>query len=191
MPRTYVALDLETTGLNPDKDAIIEVGAVKFRDGEIVEEFTTLVNPGRPIPPEITMITRITDRYVLDAPLFERIEAPLLRFVGQAPVVGHNVSFDLGFMRSRPAAGNIGLDTWELATIVLPSQPGYSLGALAERFGLALPNAHRARTMRTPRAGSSSCCALRRAGSRAPSSWRSPGWPMAATGPWPRCSARR
>jgi len=68
LPRTYVALDLETTGLNPDKDAIIEVGAVKFRDGEIVEEFTTLVNPGRPIPPEITMITRITDRDVLSAP---------------------------------------------------------------------------------------------------------------------------
>ena len=145
MPRTYVALDLETTGLNPDKDAIIEVGAVKFRDGEIVEEFTTLVNPGRPIPPEITMITGITDRDVLGAPPFERIEAPLMRFVGQAPVVGHNVSFDLGFMRAHGLlAGNIGLDTWELATIVLPSQPGYSLGALAERFGLALPNAHRA-----------------------------------------------
>ena len=145
MPRTYVALDLETTGLNPDKDAIIEVGAVKFRDGEIVEEFTTLVNPGRPIPPEITMITRITDRDVLGAPPFERIEAPLMRFVGQAPVVGHNVSFDLGFMRAHGLLnGNVGLDTWELATIVLPSQPGYSLGALAERFGLALPNAHRA-----------------------------------------------
>jgi DNA polymerase-3 subunit epsilon len=67
LPRTYVALDLETTGLNPDKDAIIEVGAVKFRDGEIVEEFTTLVNPGRPIPPEITMITGITDRDVITA----------------------------------------------------------------------------------------------------------------------------
>ncbi len=145
MPRTYVALDLETTGLNPDKDAIIEVGAVKFRDGEIVEEFTTLVNPGRPIPPEITMITGITDRDVVTAPPFERIEAPLLRFVGQAPVVGHNVSFDLGFMRAHGLLNtNIGLDTWELATILLPSQPGYSLGALAERFGLALPNAHRA-----------------------------------------------
>ena len=145
MPRTYVALDLETTGLNPDKDAVIEVGAVKFRDGEIVEEFTTLVNPGRPIPPEITMLTGITDRDVLAAPPFERIEAPLLRFVGQAPVVGHNVSFDLGFMRAHGLlAGNIGLDTWELATILLPSQPGYSLGALAERFGLVLANAHRA-----------------------------------------------
>ena len=66
MPRTYVALDLETTGLSPDKDAIIEVGAVKFRDGEIVEEFATLVNPGRPIPPEITMLTGITDRDVVD-----------------------------------------------------------------------------------------------------------------------------
>ena len=145
MPRTYVALDLETTGLSPDKDAIIEVGAVKFRDGEIVEEFTTLVNPGRPIPPEITMLTGITDRDVLAAPPFERIEAPLLRFVGQSSVVGHNVSFDLGFMRAHGLLNsNIGLDTWELATIMLPSQSGYSLGALAERYNLALQNAHRA-----------------------------------------------
>ena len=68
-----------------------------------------------------------------------------MRFVGQAPVVGHNVSFDLGFLRAHGLlTNNIGLDTWELATILLPSQPGYSLGALAERFGLALPNAHRA-----------------------------------------------
>jgi DNA polymerase-3 subunit epsilon/ATP-dependent DNA helicase DinG len=145
LPRTYVALDLETTGLSPEKDAIIEVGAVKFRDGEIVEEFATLVNPGRPIPPEITMITGITDRDVASAPPFERIEAPLLRFVGQAPVVGHNVSFDLGFLRTHGLLnGNVGLDTWELATIMLPSQSGYSLGALAARFDLPLHNAHRA-----------------------------------------------
>jgi DNA polymerase-3 subunit epsilon/ATP-dependent DNA helicase DinG len=145
MPRTFVSLDLETTGLNPDKDAIIEIGAMKFRDGEIVEEFTTLVNPGRPIPPEITMLTGITDRDVLGAPPFEHIEASLLRFVGQAPVVGHNVSFDLGFLRPHGLLnGNVGLDTWELATILLPAQPGYSLGALAERFDLGLTNAHRA-----------------------------------------------
>ena len=114
---------------------MIEVGAVKFRDGEIVEEFTTPGDPGRPIPPEITMITGITDRDVVTAPLFERIEAPLLRFVGQAPVVGHNVSFDLGFMRAHDLLNStVDLDTWELATILLPSQPGYSLG----RAGRAL-----------------------------------------------------
>ena len=145
MPRTYVALDLETTGLNPDKDAIIEVGAVKYRDGEMLDEFTTLVNPGRPIPYEITMLTGIADRDVAAAPPFSQIETPLMRFVGSLPVVGHNVSFDLGFTRARGLLmENKGLDSWELSTILLPSLPGYSLGALAARFNLALHSAHRA-----------------------------------------------
>ncbi len=145
MPRNYVALDLETTGLNAEKDAIIEVGAVKYRDGETMDEFATLINPGRPIPYEITMLTGITDRDVIDAPAFGQIETVLMRFVGGLPVVGHNVSFDLGFMHSQGLlTENKGLDTWELATILLPSLPGYSLGALASRFSLSLPNAHRA-----------------------------------------------
>ncbi len=145
MPHTYVALDLETTGLNPEKDAIIEVGAVKYRDGEPVEEFSTLINPGRPIPYEITLITGITDRDVSAAPSFDRIVGPLMRFVGQHPVVGHNIGFDLGFLRIQGVLSeNVGLDTWELATILLPALPGYSLGALAARFGIASPSQHRA-----------------------------------------------
>ena len=145
MPRTYVSLDLETTGLNAEKDAIIEVGAVKYRDGEAIDEFTTLVNPGRPIPYEITLLTGIADRDVVAAPPFSQIETPLMRFVGSLPVVGHNVSFDLGFTRARGLLmENKGLDSWELSTILLPSLPGYSLGVLAARFNLALHNAHRA-----------------------------------------------
>ena len=145
MPRTYVTLDLETTGLSADRDAIIEVGAIKYRDGEAIEEFTSLVNPGRPIPYDITMLTGITDRDVASAPAFRQIETTLTRFVGQLPVVGHSVGFDLGFMRAQGLLNeNVGLDTWELATILLPALPGYSLGALAQRFGLGLTNAHRA-----------------------------------------------
>ena len=145
MPRTYVTLDLETTGLNPEKDAIIEVGAVKYRDGEPVDEFASLVNPGRPIPFEITMLTGLTDRDVAAAPRFDQVSAPLMRFVGQLPVVGHNVSFDLGFMRSQGLfTENEGLDTWELATILLPALPGYSLSALAQRFNIKSPSQHRA-----------------------------------------------
>lgn len=145
MPHTYVALDLETTGLNPGKDAIIEVGAVKYRDGEPVDEFSTLVNPGRPIPADITLITGITDWDVKTAPPFDRVAGPLMRFVGQHPVVGHNIGFDLGFMHAQGLlTENIGLDTWELATILLPALPGYSLGALTARFGIAAPHQHRA-----------------------------------------------
>ena len=145
MPRTYVTLDMETTGLSPEKDAIIEVGAVKYRDGEPVEEFASLVNPGRPIPFEITMLTGLSDRDVVAAPRFDQVARPLERFVGQLPVVGHNVGFDLGFMHSQGLfIENEGLDTWELATILLPALPGYSLGALAARFNIKSPNQHRA-----------------------------------------------
>jgi ATP-dependent DNA helicase DinG len=145
LPRTYVAIDLETTGLSAERDAIIEVGAVKFRDGEIVDEFGSLVNPGRPIPPEITMITGIADRDVANAPRFSHVANDFMRFVGGSPVVGHNVGFDLGFLRGQGLlTENVGLDSWELATILLPSLPGYSLGALAERFDIRSPSQHRA-----------------------------------------------
>lgn len=145
MPRTYVAVDLETTGLNPDRDAIIEVGAVRFRDGEPVETFATLINPGRPIPYEITQLTGITDADVARQPRFTEIAGQLMRFVGLAPIVGHNVSFDLSFLRGQGLfVENQGLDTWELATVLLPHQSGYSLGALVQHFGLTLENAHRA-----------------------------------------------
>ncbi len=145
LPRTFVAIDLETTGLSAERDAIIEVGAVKFRDGEVIDEFGSLVNPGRSIPPDITMITGITDRDVADAPRFNQIANTLMRFVGNSPVVGHNVGFDLSFLRGQGLlAENVGLDSWELATILLPSLPGYSLGALAERFDIRSASRHRA-----------------------------------------------
>ncbi len=126
-------------------DAIIEVGAVRFADGLPTETFTTLINPDRPIPYEITMLTGITDRDVLGKPRFEQIAAQLRRFVGASPVVGHNVSFDLGFLRAQQLFyENIGLDTWELATILLPNMPGYSLGSLADRLGIPMESRHRA-----------------------------------------------
>ena len=145
MPRTFIALDLETTGLDKDRDAIIEVGAVKFRDDAPVDRYSTLVNPGRPIPYEITQLTGITDRDLAGKPRFDQVAAAIMRFVGSAPVVGHNVSFDLGFLRAQGLlTENLGLDTWELATILMPGLPGYSLGVLAERLGLGMAGQHRA-----------------------------------------------
>jgi DNA polymerase-3 subunit epsilon/ATP-dependent DNA helicase DinG len=145
VPRTFIALDLETTGLDKDRDAIIEVGAVKFRDDAPVDRYSTLINPGRPIPYEITQLTGITDRDLVGKPRFDQVAAALMRFVGGAPVVGHNVGFDLGFLRGQGLlTENLGLDTWELATILLPGLPGYSLGVLAERLGLGMVGQHRA-----------------------------------------------
>lgn len=145
MARTYVALDLETTGLNPERDAIIEVGAVKYRDGQPVEEFDTLVNPGRPIPYEITLITGIRNEDVIGKPSFERIAVALERFVGPAAIVGHNIGFDLGFLRAKGLfVENQGLDTWELASVLVPARPSYSLSSLAVHFGIPSPAQHRA-----------------------------------------------
>ncbi len=152
MPQTYVALDLETTGLNAEKDQIIEVGAVKVQDGEPVDRFETLVNPGRPIPHEITLLTGIRNEDVIRQPSFEQVAPALDRFVGAAPVVAHNASFDLGFLRARGLlVETTGLDTWELASVLIPSRPSYSLASLAAHFGIDSPNQHRAERCRRDR----------------------------------------
>jgi DNA polymerase III epsilon subunit family exonuclease len=145
LPRTFVAVDVETTGFKSETDAIIEVGAVKFVDGEAVDEFTTLVDPRRRLPPDITLITGITDKDLIGKPRIENVVAPLMRFVGNHPVVGHNVSFDLGFLRAAGALPtNDAFDTWELASILVPSLPSYSLGSLAAHFDVRSPSQHRA-----------------------------------------------
>ena len=94
---SIVAIDIETTGLDPQSDAIIEIGAVRFNGHRIEAEWTTLVNPGRPIPPFITQLTGITNEMVRNAPPIKAVIQDLADFVGDAPVIGHNVRFDLCF----------------------------------------------------------------------------------------------
>ena len=95
---TFVVLDLETTGASPDDCAITEVGAVKYRGGELLGRFETLVNPGVPIPPFITVLTGITEAMVLPAPRIDEVLPPLLEFIGGAVIVGHNIRFDIWFL---------------------------------------------------------------------------------------------
>ncbi len=145
MSRIYVALDLETTGLNPERDAIIEIGAVKFRGEEVLGTFESLVNPGRPIPYKIQHITGITPDDVQDAPPLSSVLPGLRRFVGSNPIIGHNVGFDLSFLRRQGLfLDSAGVDTFELAGILLPHAARYSLGVLAETLGITLPATHRA-----------------------------------------------
>lgn len=140
-----VALDIETTGLDPDKDAIIEIGAVRFSDRRIDGEWSTLINPGRRIPPFITQLTGITDQMVLKSPAIKNVLADLQSFVGDAPILGHNIRFDLGFLRKqRILVHNQTLDTYELASILLPGAGRYNLGALAQALNVMLPANHRA-----------------------------------------------
>ncbi len=143
--QVFVAIDLETTGLNPHGDTIIEVGAVKFRAGELLDTFSTFVNPGRKIPQFIQQLTSITPAQIERAPSFGQIAGQLAEFVGNLPIIGHNVKFDLDFLKShRLDFPNPSYNTWDLASVFLPTAPEYNLSALAQQLDLPHPNAHRA-----------------------------------------------
>jgi ATP-dependent DNA helicase DinG len=164
--RVFVALDLETTGLDARTDAIIEVGMIRFaidhRDHRaqthdagvgkafgcrVLDRFVAFVNPLRPIPLRIQQLTGIRDSDVAGAPAIDRVIPELLAFVRPdvEAVVAHNAGFDFGFLQAvgvdfhRPTQ-----DTFELASILLPGMASYSLSELTRALGIALPDAHRA-----------------------------------------------
>ncbi len=140
-----VAIDLETTGLDPASDAIIEIGAVRMEDGKILEEYSQLINPGIPIPERTTLLTGIAQEDVANAPRLNSVLPDIEMFIGKAPVIGHSVSFDAGFMnRAGAMTGNLLLDTYDLASVLLPRMARYNLHNLTAEFGLVLEDAHRA-----------------------------------------------
>jgi DNA polymerase III epsilon subunit family exonuclease len=144
--QSIVSIDIETTGLSNERDAIIEIGAVKFKGHRVEDEWSSLVNPGRHIPEFISGLTGINDAEVRNAPKLRDIAQDLEAFVGDAPVVGHNVRFDLGFLQKQ--AGilhyNDVIDTYELAAVLMPTASRYNLGALGKQLGILLPATHRA-----------------------------------------------
>lgn len=142
---SIVALDIETTGLDPNKDEIIEIGCVRFRDRRVDAEWSTLIHPGRRIPPFITRLTGITDQMVLQAPAILDVLPELADFVGDAPILGHNVRFDLSFFKKHSLFRlNATLDTYEMAAVLLPNAGRYNLSALAQSLGVPYPATHRA-----------------------------------------------
>lgn len=142
---SIVALDIETTGLDPKKDAIIEIGAVRFNNQRVEDEFSTLINPHRPIPPFITKLTGITNAMVQGAsPLLEALPE-LEDFVADLPIVGHNVQFDLGFFKQHGMFKyNEVIDTYDMASVLLHGAGRYNLAALGQILGILLPATHRA-----------------------------------------------
>ncbi len=145
-PPIRVALDLETTGLHAEQDVILEVAAIKFRGATILDTMETLVAPGRPIPFRVQRLTGITPQSVANAPTFDSIAGKLQQFLGEYPIVGHSIPFDAGFLRRRGLVRtNPLIDTFELATVLLPSQPNYGLGQVAQALGVPVaPGRHRA-----------------------------------------------
>ncbi len=145
----YVVFDLETTGFSPDKNKIIEIGAVKVERGAITERFSTFVNPEVPIPFHIEELTSIRDDMVMDAPKIEEILPQFLEFCAGAIMVAHNAEFDMSFIRKncerqQLAAEFTVIDTVALARMLLPHLNRFKLDTVAKALGISLDHHHRA-----------------------------------------------
>jgi DNA polymerase III epsilon subunit family exonuclease len=147
---TYVAVDVETTGISPSEHRITEIGAVKLEEGKVRGTFNSLVNPCRPIPGEITLLTGISQQMVQKAPAWTSIHPYFLDFLGSAVLIAHNASFDLGFINSEmrlagePALSNLHLCTLKLARRLDKGLLDHRLDTLASHYGLAVVDRHRA-----------------------------------------------
>ena len=143
---TFVALDLETTGLDPHADEIIEIGVVRFTAQRQEDEFTTLVRPRGHISGFITRLTGINDAMVQNAPTIDAVLDTLESFIGDAIIVGHNIRFDLDFLAAAglALATNEVVDTYEMASVLLPRASRYGLGALGHALNIPFPATHRA-----------------------------------------------
>ena len=144
--RRYVALDTETTGLNPEEHELIEVSAIAFDLEGILGECNSLVRPDRHPSYQIERLTGIRAADLETAPRFSAIAAELRDFLGDSPVVGHSVNFDIAFLdRAGVHATGPVFDTFELAQLLLPGLADYSLRGVAERLAVDFPLRHRAR----------------------------------------------
>ncbi len=145
----FIVFDLETTGLRAEVCGITEIGAVRVRGGEVVEEFDIFVDPEMPIPPEITELTGITQEMVTGAPKTKEAIQQFYDFCGNAPLVAHNANFDAGFLKVH--SKRVGLDfpytyvdTLPLAKLLLPHMKRYKLNLIAQELKLPPFNHHRA-----------------------------------------------
>src|SRR5438093_5116954 len=136
-PPILVALDLETTGLHAEQDSILIVRAILSHGSPVLYTLEILVAPGRPVPYVVQRLTGITPQQLIDAPPFESIATDVQAFIGDFPIVGHSIPFDVSFLRRRGLVRtNALIDTFELATVLLPSLPSYNLGQVAEALGI-------------------------------------------------------
>ena len=146
---TYVVFDLETTGFSSKNDRIIEIGAVKVRNGIIVDHFSEFVNPRRPIPYKITELTGITDDMVREADAIDFVLPRFINFIGDAALVAHNASFDTGFIEKNCRDlgieyGYTVIDTVPLCRFLYPELKSVKLNLVAKYLGIKLESHHRA-----------------------------------------------
>ena len=146
---TYCVLDLETTGISITTEKITEVGIMKVKNGEVIDEFEMFVNPEKPIPQRVVEVTNITDDMVKDAETIDKVFPKILEFVGDSIIVAHNASFDVGFLKHNAKLlgyefNNTYIDTLPLAKDLFPDLKKYKLGKIADSLGIEVDVAHRA-----------------------------------------------
>jgi|LSQX01.3.fsa_nt_gb CRISPR-associated protein Cas2 len=150
MPRHYLALDFETTGLLPLQDKIIEMGALQVKEGEVIGSFQSLIRIDSSVPVSITALTGISDRMLRSEgrPLFDVLKE-FLAFTGNLPLVSHQVSFDLSFLRSACKQCGVAMptnpctDTYALSRRLITDAPDWRLKSLAEHLDIRIENSHR------------------------------------------------
>jgi DNA polymerase-3 subunit epsilon len=146
----FIAFDLETTGTLPGVDRIVEIGAVRFIDGEVEAVFSTLVDPLRPIPPGASRVNGITDDMVAGKPKIEDLLDPLTEFCGEDLLIAHNAVFDYGFLNAeyvrheKRTPRGVVLDSYPMAKKVFPGLANYKLGTLVQHLGIDAKGFHRA-----------------------------------------------
>lgn len=145
----YCVLDLETTGISITTEKITEVGIMKVKNGEVIDEFEIFVNPEKPIPQRVVEVTNITDEMVKDAETIDKVFPKILEFVGDSIIVAHNASFDVGFLKHNAKLlgyefNNTYIDTLPLAKDLFPDLKKYKLGKIADSLGIEVDVAHRA-----------------------------------------------
>ncbi len=148
MINSYISIDLETTGLEPKHDKIIEIGALRVVDGEIQGSFSTFVNPGRELAQRITELTGIRDEDLFYAPYIETVLPDLMDFMGDLPILGHSILFDFSFLKKAAVNQKLvfekkAVDTLKIARKYLPELESRSLDYLCKHYEIA-HQAHRA-----------------------------------------------
>ena len=147
--KEYIVVDLETTGLAPKTDRILEVGAWKVENGGFVQKFHRMVDPGMKIPERITQLTGITDSMVQGQPMIDTVIREFIEFAGGLPLLGHNLMFDYAFLKHAAVNQKItfermGMDTLKISRKVLAELPSRKLGELCSYYHIPQQRAHRA-----------------------------------------------
>ncbi len=143
----FVAIDVETTGLSPIANELIEVSAIKYNGKEKLDTFTTLIKPKERIPYYITNITGITNDMVKNSPCVEEVMPELIQFIGENPIVAHNANFDYKFIQNysnNAFSKNKLIDTVQIGRRLYPNLPNHKLGTIAKHIGITEDGFHRA-----------------------------------------------